>query len=210
MQLYQLTTPEQVDDFLHEFPTAAIFKAGTCHKTMQGFSVLETFLKQYDLPMGFIRVVESRPASNHVTDLSGITHHSPQFLLFKDGELKFDVDNWNITPQAVAPVFEQYVPVRPQERQEQSGEVKGNLEPYKQMLHAYLNGELSEGVFQSRWVNFFRDDASLRSKSEFETLSRLFGDPDAYHGGLHQLVPAGQRPDLRGAAQSLLEQLEKF
>jgi len=206
MQLYQLTTPEQVDDFLNEFPTAAIFKAGTCHKTMQGFSVLETFLKQYDLPMGFIRVVESRPASNHVTDLSGITHHSPQFLLFKDGELKFGADNWDITPHAVAPVFEQYVPVR----QEQAGEVKGNLEPYKGMLHAYLGGELSDQMFQSRWVNFFRDDASLRSKAEFETLSRLFGDPDAYHGGLHQLVPAGQRSDLQDAARTLLEQLEKF
>ncbi len=206
MQLYQLTTPEQVDDFLHEFPTAAIFKAGTCHKTMQGFSVLETFLKQYNLPMGFIRVVESRPASNHVTELSGITHQSPQFLLFKDGELKFDVDNWNITSHAVAPVFEQYVPVR----QEQSGEVRGNLEPYKQILRAYLNGELGDAMFQSRWVNFFRDDASLRSKSEFETLSRLFGDPDAYHGGLHQLVPAAQRSDMKGAAQNLLEQLEQF
>ena len=206
MQLYQLTTPEQVDNFLREFPVSAIFKAGTCHKTMQGFSTLETFLKQYDLPMGFIRVVESRPASNHVTDLSGITHHSPQFMLFRNGELLFDVDNWNITAQAVAPVFEQYVPLR----QEQSAEVKGNLEPYKTLLRSYLSGEITDTVFQSRWVNFFRDDASLRSKAEFETLSRLFGDPDAYHGGLHQLVPAGQQPDMKGNAQTLLEQLEQF
>ena len=66
-----LTTPEDVDAFLSEYPTAGIFKAGTCHKTMQGFSVLETFLKRYELPLGVIRVVEWRPASNHVASLTG-------------------------------------------------------------------------------------------------------------------------------------------
>ena len=40
--LVPLTTPEEVDTFLAEYPQAAVFKAGTCHKTMQGFGVLET------------------------------------------------------------------------------------------------------------------------------------------------------------------------
>ena len=71
--LVPLTTPEEVDGFLAEYPQAAVFKAGTCHKTMQGFGVLETFLAKHELPVGFIRVVDWRPASNHVAELSGFS-----------------------------------------------------------------------------------------------------------------------------------------
>ncbi len=39
--LAPLTTPEEVEQFLKDYPLAAIFKAGTCHKTMQGFGVIE-------------------------------------------------------------------------------------------------------------------------------------------------------------------------
>ncbi len=70
--LIPLTTPEEVDTFLAQYPQAAVFKAGTCHKTMQGFGVLETFLTKHELPVGFIRVVDWRPASNHVAELSGL------------------------------------------------------------------------------------------------------------------------------------------
>lgn len=198
-----LTTPEDVDAFLSEYPTAGIFKAGTCHKTMQGFSVLETFLKRYELPLGVIRVVEWRPASNHVASLTGVTHHSPQFLLFKNGEAVYDVDNWDIVPEALAPVFAQQVAPR-------EGEVQvsgGDLTPYKQLMQRYLDGGLSDAMFQDAYVTLFRDDASLRGQREFELLSKLFGDPDAYHGGLHQLGAPDARGDLRARVQELLGQL---
>ncbi|MBB6097515.1 bacillithiol system protein YtxJ [Deinobacterium chartae] len=204
MQLYQLTTPEEVDTFLQQFPLGAVFKAGTCHKTMQGFSVLETFLRQHDLPVGIIRVVEWRPASNHVASLSGVVHQSPQFILFKNGQAVFDVDNWDITPEALAPVFEQHVPRLEGEREA----ISGNVEPYRDLIRRYLNGQLSDAMFQDAYVTLFRDDASLRGKQEFELLSRLFGDPDAYHGGLHQLGEPQSRGDLRARASELLQQLE--
>jgi bacillithiol system protein YtxJ len=47
-------------------------------------------------------VVEARPASNHVASLTGITHESPQFILFRGGKAVFDRDNWDITDEAVA------------------------------------------------------------------------------------------------------------
>lgn len=56
-------------------------------------------------------------------------------------------------------------------------------------------------------MTLFRDDASLRSQREFELLSRLFGDPDAYHGGLHQLGAPQARGDLRARVQALLTEL---
>jgi bacillithiol system protein YtxJ len=208
MSLYALHTPEDVDAFLLENPLCAVFKAGTCHKTTQGFSVLERLLRDRDLTMGLIRVVEHRPASNHVVALTGIAHHSPQFVLFKEGQAVFDVDNWNITPEVVAPIFEQYVPLSHPSDQEKPLTSSHNLEPYTHLLERYLAGQMSDAEFQNHYVNMFRDDASLRSSEEFELLSKLFGDPDAYHGGLHQLVPATQFVDMRGAAKTLLEQLQ--
>ncbi|AFZ68611.1 thioredoxin family protein [Deinococcus peraridilitoris] len=202
-QLVPLTTPDEVETFLAQFPLAAIFKAGTCHKTMQGFGVLETYLARHELPVGFIRVVDWRPASNHVAERTGVRHHSPQFLLFKNGQSVFDVDNWDITPQALAPVFEAHVPLRT----DTAEGISTNIEPYKQLMHQFLNDELNEWQFQEAYVNYFRDDANLRSQREFELLSRLFGDPDAYHGGLHQLGAPQSRGDLKTRVQELLAQL---
>ena len=98
-----LATPEQVDQFLAAHKTAAIFKAGTCHKTPSAFEHIEAqFADRDDLPLGIIRVVEARTASNHVEKISGVRHESPQLLLFKDGKPVFDRDNWDITAEAVA------------------------------------------------------------------------------------------------------------
>ena len=46
-----------------------------------------------------------------------------------------------------------------------------------------------------------------RSQREFELLSKLFGDPDAYHGNLHQLGQPQARGDLKARVQELLNQL---
>jgi bacillithiol system protein YtxJ len=98
-----LTTPEQVDQFLAANKTAAIFKAGTCHKTPSAFEHVQAhFEGRDDLPLGIIRVVEARAASNHVETLTGVRHESPQLLFFKDGKPVFDRDNWDITAEAVS------------------------------------------------------------------------------------------------------------
>ena len=101
-------------------------------------------------------------------------------------------------------MFTDLVPVR-----DGSGnvETQGNIQPYLQLIDAYLGGQLNDFEFQDRWVPLFRDDASLRSQREFELLSRLFGDPDAYHGGLHQLGSPAARGDLRPRVESLRTEL---
>jgi len=97
-----LTTAEEVDAFLAASPASAIFKVGTCHKTQEVFRAVEQHLDQReDLPLGVIRVVEARPASNHVAALTGITHESPQLILFRGRRAVFDRDNWDITDEAV-------------------------------------------------------------------------------------------------------------
>ena len=102
-----LTTPEQVDQFLKTNPTSVVFKAGTCHKTPEGFQHVQKHLEAHEeLPLGIIRVVEARPASNHVAQLTGIRHESPQFILFKDGKAVFDRDNWDITDEELSEAME--------------------------------------------------------------------------------------------------------
>jgi bacillithiol system protein YtxJ len=104
-----LTTAEQVDDFLARNPASAIFKAGTCHKTQETFGQLQAHLEaREDLPLGIIRVVEARPASNRVVERTGITHESPQIILFKDGKAVFDRDNWDITGESIAEALESH------------------------------------------------------------------------------------------------------
>jgi bacillithiol system protein YtxJ len=91
-----------VDAFLKANPAAAIFKVGTCHKTQETFGHVQAHLEaREDVPLGIIRVVESRPASNHVVERTGIVHESPQLILFRDGKAIFDRDNWDITDEAV-------------------------------------------------------------------------------------------------------------
>jgi len=110
-RIHFLTTPEQVDSFLASNPDAAIFKAGTCHKTQETFGHVQSHLEaQGGLPLGIIRVVEARPASNRVTELTGITHESPQFFLFKGGKAVFDRDNWDITDEDVAAGLGEHFP----------------------------------------------------------------------------------------------------
>jgi monothiol bacilliredoxin len=102
-RIHFLTRPEEVDAFLANNAAAAIFKVGICHKTQETFAHVEKHLEpRDDLPLGIIRVVENRPASNHVANLTGITHESPQLIFFRDGKAVFDRDNWDITDEAVA------------------------------------------------------------------------------------------------------------
>jgi monothiol bacilliredoxin len=105
-----LTTADQFDEFLRRNPNSVLFKAGTCHKTQETFQRVQAHLeKREDLPLGIIRVVEGRPASNRVVEVTGIPHESPQFVLFRDGTAVYDVDNWDITGEAVAQALEEHL-----------------------------------------------------------------------------------------------------
>lgn len=108
-----LSTAAEVDAFLKANRQAAIFKAGTCHKTNETFGFVQAHLEaREDLRLGVIKVIEARPASNHVSALTGVTHESPQLFFFKDGKAVFDRDNWDITDEAVAEGLQQLAPVK--------------------------------------------------------------------------------------------------
>ncbi len=206
-RIYNLETPEDVQSFLSENPTSLIFKAGTCHKTMQGFGFLQEQLEtRDDLSVGLIRVVQARPASNFVAEQTGITHQSPQVILYRDGEAVFDADNWDITPD----VLDAGLAKAPQGDTPAATATgsSSDLTPYVGLLERYLNGELDDREFEFAYTTTFRDDASLRSREEVEVLGSIFGDVDR-HMEMHMMMGGRSNSEVvRQRAAAALEQLK--
>jgi bacillithiol system protein YtxJ len=215
-RMYALATAQDVDQFLIENPVAAIFKAGTCHKTMQGWGNVEKLLRERDdVPVGVIRVVEQRPASNRVAERTGIVHHSPQMILFRNGQAQFDLDNWNITLENLEPLLDEHLPTA--SAVANAGATQSNVEPYRKLLRALVSDEITEQQFQWTYLSTFKNDASLRSQEEFAVLNSLFGNPDEHHihpGPIirqdNAQVEAEAVAPLKARAQALLDQLAAF
>ncbi|MCS7068932.1 MAG: thioredoxin family protein [Meiothermus sp.] len=210
-RMYAITTPEEADSFIESQTVTAIFKAGTCHKTMQGWGHVEKMLRERpEIPVGIIKVVEHRPASNRVAERTGIVHHSPQIILFRNGQPLFELNNWDITPENLEHLFHLHLPDVKVEKPQESG--KSNLEPYKRLMDAYLSGAVSEPQFTWTYLNMFREDASLRSQEEFALLNSLFGNPDEHHIHPRAILQFEQEnpqaTPLRERVQALRSQLD--
>ncbi len=175
-RMYELTTPEEVAAFFEKNPTCVFFKAGSCHKTTHGFGYVENALKgRKDLHIGVVRVIQSRPASNYITEITGLVHQSPQFILMKDGDAVFDLDNWDITLEALELGLNQH---HGRVEHEEDAEFAGNVQPYVTLLEEFVGGKITEKEFEMEWLETFRKDSSLRSAEEFKLLNRLYGDVD--------------------------------
>ncbi|MEZ4632197.1 MAG: DUF2847 family protein [Deinococcales bacterium] len=206
-RVLNLSSPEAVNAFLAKYPTSVIFKAGTCHKTMQGFGFLQEKLESRDdLMVGIIRVVEARPASNLVAEKTGIKHESPQVIIFKEGEAVFDVDNWNIVPEVLDEGFSS-VPYNGVSAEGETGN-RSDLSIYKALIESYLKGDIDDRQFEYAYTTTFRDDASLRSREEVEVLGSIFGDVDR-HMEMHMMMAGRSNYGLiRQRAQAAYEKLQ--
>ena len=91
--------------------------------------------------MGFIRLPEDRPASDHMSVRSFLAHRSPQLILFHDGEACFRLDELAIAPDQPALIRDHLPPdVGPTVR----NEAAVTLEPYRTLLSRYVDGDLPE------------------------------------------------------------------
>lgn len=208
-RVFNLTSPESVQGFLEKYPTSVIFKAGTCHKTMQGFGYLQEQVEpREDLVVGLIRVVESRPASNLVSELTGLRHESPQVIVFREGQPVFEANNWGITPDVLEPAFSAVPAGEPVVAGRSAA--RSDLSQYLNVLEAYLAGDLDDRQFEQTYTYMFRDDASLRSREEVEILNSIFGDVDQ-HINMHMMM-AGRSDSsaVRARAEAALTQLRQL
>src|SRR6185503_4546214 len=104
-RFFPLHQPADVERFLGGFPWCVIFKAGTSDKTFDAWLVAQQALEpRVDVAVGFIRLPEDRPASDHVTMRSGIEHRSPQLIVFCDGQARAHLDEFAIVPSRLVPL----------------------------------------------------------------------------------------------------------
>lgn len=209
-RMYELTEVKEVDEFLLQFPTGAFFKAGTCHKTMQGFGYVEQALDPREqIHMGFVRVVEHRPVSNYIAELTKVVHQSPQLILLVNGKVVYDVDNWNITPEALDININKHLGPLPQKEKTHaapSSQPLPSVTAYVNLLDKYLKGEMLENAFVHEWLRTFQLDATPRPTQQFHLLNSLFGDVDL---ALSQKITASASTNLKQRASQLLELLKK-
>lgn len=79
-----------------------IFKHSTrCIISKTVKSRFETMANESTMDMYLVLVIEERPFSNHIADSSGITHQSPQALIFKGGKCVYDESHDEILDERI-------------------------------------------------------------------------------------------------------------
>jgi len=96
--MIQLETIEQLEAFLTENPDSVILKHSTsCPVSACAQRELRLFTSSTDHPAAIVLVIESRPLSNHLAEMSGVVHQSPQVLLFRKGKCFKHFSHFDIT-----------------------------------------------------------------------------------------------------------------
>ncbi|HIJ66552.1 MAG TPA: bacillithiol system redox-active protein YtxJ [Candidatus Hydrogenedentes bacterium] len=104
----ELRTLVELDGALADSHEAAIFifKHSTqCPISAKAHGEVKGYLAQKgeSEPEGFlVKVIESRPVSNEITQRLGLPHKSPQVILIKDGKVLWDESHLAITADAIA------------------------------------------------------------------------------------------------------------
>ncbi|UYZ58019.1 bacillithiol system redox-active protein YtxJ [Hymenobacter latericus] len=102
MQWHLLTQPEQLDDIVRESAQqpVVIFKHSTsCSISAMAKSRLERQWAEAglgDVKPYYLDLLRFRPISNQIAEQFGIRHESPQLLLIRNGECRYDASHMSI------------------------------------------------------------------------------------------------------------------
>jgi hypothetical protein len=190
-----------------------MFKAGTSDKTVDAWLVTQKVMEpRVDVAVGFIRLPEDRPASDRVTTLAGISHRSPQLLLFRHAVVLFHLDEFAIVPDQLVPLIVEHLPVDVGSPIRNDAVV--TLEPYRVMLSKFVQGELPEERFQWGYLERLAKDALWRDDETFALLNSLFENEWGRDVRAARLVAvefqgqlAGRLEPLKARAARLLDRL---
>src|SRR5262245_3253330 len=212
-RFFPLHQADDVDRFLDRFRWSIVFKAGTSDKTVDAWIVAQKALEpRGDVPVGFVRLPEDRPASDRVSALSGAAHRSPQLVLFQEKCALFHLDEFAIVPDQLMPLLREHLPaelglpVR--------NEAVVTLEPYRRLLSEFVSGSLPEERFQWGYLDRLEKDALWRDDETFALLNSLFENEWGREVRAARLVAvefqgqlAGRLGPLKEKAAQLLERL---
>lgn len=98
----ELLTIEELEAALEgstEKPVFIFKQSTTCPISSAAFSAFNTFvdLTGDDANMYFVKVRETRPVSNQLTEETGVKHESPQVFFIKDREPLWNASHRDIT-----------------------------------------------------------------------------------------------------------------
>jgi bacillithiol system protein YtxJ len=212
-RFFPLHTPAQLDEFLARWPWTIVFKAGTSDKTFDAWLYVQRALEpRADVAVGFIRLPEDRPASDHVAQRTSIEHRSPQLILFADGAPRGHLDEFAIEPERLAPLLAEQLPASLGPRVRNPAVV--TVDRYRRLLASYLDGSLPDPRFQWGYLDRLEKEARWRDDETFSLLNGLFENRSGREVHPAQLIAiefqeqlAGRREPLPIRAQRLLDRL---
>lgn len=212
-RFFQLASPADVDGLLETVEWCAIFKAGTSDKTFDAwFLVQKAFEPRVDVAVALIQIPSGRAASDHVAARTGVTHKSPQLVLFHRGQAVAHLDERAIQPEPIQALMQEHLPSTIGPRVVNRKAV--SLDAYRRLLKDFTEGRLQEERFQWAFLERLEKEATWRDDESFALLNGLFENADGREVRPARLVAhefqgqlAGRLEPLKSRAASLLEQI---
>ncbi len=96
--MIQIETIEQLQAFLADNPNSVILKHSTsCSISANAYQEFLSSAPDSPVRMAIVLVIEARQVSDHLTELTGVEHKSPQALIFKNSECYKNFSHSEIT-----------------------------------------------------------------------------------------------------------------
>lgn len=213
-RFFPLAQPAEVDRLLDTVEWCAIFKAGTSDKTFDAWLLVQkAFEPRVDVAVGLIQIPAGRAASDHVAARTGITHKSPQLVLFHRGQAVAHLDERAIQPEPIRALLHEHLPSTTGARVVNERVV--SLDPYRRLLEDFAEGRLPEERFQWAYLDRLEKESAWRDDDTFDLLNALFENPDGREVRPARLVAqefqgqlAGRLEPLKERAVSVLERIQ--
>ncbi|RKD25044.1 general stress protein [Ammoniphilus oxalaticus] len=107
MNWKELTDLEQWNEALgasNQQPLFVFKHSTTCPISSEALQQFEKYLKEEprsDVNYVFVKVIETRPVSNRITDDTQVKHESPQAILIENKQAVWHASHWKITSKAI-------------------------------------------------------------------------------------------------------------
>lgn len=101
----EISTPEELQAQLEANDTLLLFKhSTTCPISASALGRVQELIQSGALlpPICLVKVIESRPLSNHIAAQFNVTHQSPQALLIQQGTCTWNASHGSITADAIS------------------------------------------------------------------------------------------------------------
>jgi hypothetical protein len=163
--------------------------------------------------VGLIQIPSGRAASDHVAARTGITHKSPQLVLFHRGQPVAHLDERAIQPEPIRALMQERLPSATGARVVNERVV--SLSPYHALLGDFAQGRLPEERFQWAYLERLEKESTWRDDETFDMLNGLFENPWGREVRAARLVArefqgqlAGQVEPLKDRALKLMERIQ--